>query len=174
MRVGKIFLIAVSFFAFILCARIEARSEDGVREFSRFSVVLPEGWDGEEKVGFVSDNRDEYMLALGKMEAGGDEILAQISVYVLPNANSVTPQEAAKRLAEAQGDSDEPSLAGNLWTFGGEPRTRIIRGRAVTYANATPEKMLIVVIQDPRKLGADKIFESMRGLDEETRKLLGR
>lgn len=174
MRVKKIFSLAFALFAFILCVLVEARGEDGAREFSRFSVELPEGWDGEEKTGFVSDNRDEYMLTLGKMDSGGDEILAQISVYLLPNANSVSPEEAAKRLAEAQGDSDEPTLSGKLWTFGGEPRTRIIRGRAVTYANATPEKMLIVIVQDPQKLGADKIFESMRGMDEETRNLLGR
>ncbi len=144
------------------------------REFSRFSVELPAGWDGEEKTGFVSDNPDEYLLTLGKTDAGGDEILAQISVYILPNVNAVSAADAARRLAEAQGGSDEPRREGVLWTFTGEPRTKIIKGRAVTYANATPEKMLIIIAQDPKNLGAAEILASLRGLDQESAALLGR
>ena len=174
MKLFKIFLFLGVLSLLFSSATKDARSDDSEREFSLFSVSLPAGWDGEEKTGFVSENPDEYLLTLGKKDSAGDEILAQISVYVLPNSSSLSPEEAAKRLAEAQGDSDAPKMAGKLWTFSGEPRSRIIKGRAVTYANATPEKMLIIIIQDPKNLGADKIFDSLRGTDKETANLLGR
>ena len=143
-------------------------------EFSRFSAVLPEGWEGEERRGFVSDNPDECLLALGKKDPAGDEILAQISVYLLPNKNGVAPEEAARQLAEAQGGSDKPVQEGPLWHFTGEPRSRLLQGRASTYANASKKTMLVVVIQDPRGLGAESVWESLRGLDPEARELLGR
>lgn len=144
------------------------------QQFARFAATLPEGWSGEEKIGFVSDNPDEYMLTIGKMDPADDEIAAQISVYLLPNKDGVAPREMARRLAEAQGGADEPREIDGLWTFAGEPRTNIIKGRATTYANAAGGKMLVVIVQDPENLGADAIFASLRGLDPETVRLLGR
>ena len=47
----------------VLCLTVTAQAEP--RSFTLFSVDLPQGWDGEEKMGFKSGNPDECMLILG-------------------------------------------------------------------------------------------------------------
>lgn len=146
----------------------------GEAQFSQFSMLLPEGWDGEEQTGFISDNPEEYTLTLGKKDAAGDKFLAQLTIYLLPNKPGTNAETAAKTLAEAQVDTTPPRQNGNFWQFTGEPRTRTIRGMATTMVNATPENLLIIIAQDPEQLGSEQILSTLKGETDRARKLLGR
>lgn len=144
------------------------------REFSEFSLVMPAGWDGEEQKGFVSDNPDEYLLTLGKKDEKEDHFEAQVSIFLLPNRQGASARDAATTLADAQGESSEPVLENGLYVFSGEPRSNVVKGIAKTFVNTTPEKMLIIIAQDPKQLGSAQILESLRGLTDSSRQLLGR
>lgn len=144
------------------------------REFNRFALTLPEGWDGEEQTGFVTDNPDEYQLTLGKKEENENKFAARISVFMLPNASGTNAEDAAEKLTEAQGDPTAPIRENGLWTFEGEPRSHALKGRAKTWVNTNPRFMLIIIAQDPSGLGAEEIVKSMRGLTPEAKELLGR
>lgn len=146
----------------------------GERSFSRFGATLPPGWDGEERTGFSSGAPEEYMLVLGVQDEAAERFLAQVSVFVLPNRKGSTAGDFARQMAELQGDATEPREEGRFWTFEGEPRTQALRGRATTSVAATPERLLIIITQDPEHLGGAQVAESLRGLDDETRGLLGR
>lgn len=151
-----------------------AAGETRHMEFGQFAVELPPGWEGDEQTGFISDNPEEYMLILGRKDAEGDKFIAQISIYLLPNKPGATPEQAARTLADAQGEPTEPVLRGNLWQFEGEPRSNVIKARAVTMVNANKERMLIIIVQDPEKLGAEKIVENMKAVTPKAKELLGR
>ncbi len=144
------------------------------REFSRFAASLPPGWDGEERTGFSSGADEEYMLVLGVQDAAGERFLAQVSVFVLPNSKGSTAEDFARQMAELQGDATAPRGEGNFQVFSGEPRTQALRGRATTMVSATPERLLIIIVQDPEALGGAEVAAGLRGLTPETRELLGR
>ena len=63
---------------------------------------------------------------------------------------------------------------GEFYTFQGEPRTTIVHGLATTRVRVNPERMLIIIAQDPGGQEAEEIFASLRGLSPEARELLGR
>lgn len=155
-----------------LCSLLYAAEIE--RDFAQFGLILPDQWDGDEQTGFVSNNPDEYQLTLGRKDESGDSFLARVSIFILPNKNGVDSREAARRLAEAQGGSSEPGQEGKLWIFTGEPRSQALKGIATTMVNATPEKMLIIIAQDPQNLGSDRILESLHGLTPQAKELLGR
>lgn len=142
------------------------------KNYSHFSLILPPDWDGEEQQGFVSDDPAEYILTLGKKDDAGDNFLAQLSIYILPNRPGASPRQAAQTLAEAQGDASEPVLIDGLWTFTGIPRSNVIKGQATTYVNTNRERMLIIIAQDPQNLGTREILASLRPLSPEARELL--
>lgn len=144
------------------------------RDFAHFSVILPPGWDGDEQIGFISDDKEEYMLAMTKKDADGDKIEAQVSVFLLPNKPGKNARESALALTEAQGDSTEPIQEGNFWIFRGEPRGNAVKGKAITRVNANAEKLLIIISQDPNEKEAAEIFQSLAGLSPEAREMLGR
>ena len=77
-------------------------------------------------------------------------------------------------MTELQGDTSEPSQEGRFWTFSGVPRNQTVKGQAVTRVAATPERILIIIAQDPDQIGADKVVDSLRGVTPEPRAILGR
>lgn len=172
---SAIFILALALLIFHFSAQAFASGQDGeIRSFSQFSASLPPDWDGEEQKGFISGDPDEYLLVLGKKDDSGDRFMAQISIYLLPNRPGASPEEAARRLAEAQADASSPVPDGNMWSFTGEPRTNVIKGVARTMVNTNADKMLIIIAQDPAGLGSDKILSSLAGVSPEAKALLGR
>lgn len=175
-------LLAALLFLVLLCLPGPAPAQESApagdapaeRSFSRFAATLPPGWDGEERSGFSSGAPEEYMLVLGVQDEAGERFLAQVSVFVLPNLKGSTARDFARGMAELQGDATEPREEGGFWTFSGEPRTQALRGRATTQVAATPERLLIIITQDPEELGGSQVAASLRGLDDEARVLLGR
>lgn len=142
------------------------------KDFSHFSAELPEGWDGDEQSGFITDNKNEYLLTMGKKDEKGDQFLAQVSIFILPNKPGATSEQAARRLAEAQGDSTEPAQEGKFWVFEGEPRSRTIKGLAKTRVKANPEYLFIIICQDPLNLGGEEIISSLVPASDLARSLL--
>lgn len=159
-------------FALIMICTSSYGREAGRHTFRYFSVNLPYGWTGDEQTGFVGDDPATWMLTLAKKE--GDSFLAQISIYFLPNKPGVNSEEAASRLAEAQANTTAPAPQGNFMVFEGEPRTRVVKGRARTMVCATPAHLLIIIAQEPQQLEAGQIIESMKGETDEARAMLGR
>lgn len=172
LRIRSAILMFIGIFFFYGLA--EAENDAKEREFTHFSVLLPSGWDGEEQTAFISDNPEEYLLVLGKKDNEGEKFLAQVSIYLLPNKPGASAEEAARTLAQAQADASEPEKEGQMWTFTGEPRSNMVKGMAKTLVNTDKEKMLIIIAQDPEKLGADSILASLHGLSGKARELLGR
>lgn len=168
----KIFLLAalVLFWAPLAMAATETRHV----EFAHFAVDLPAEWDGDEQTGFISDKPDEYALTLGRKDEKGDNFVAQISIYLLPNKPGANSRDAARKLAEAQGEATEPVQNGNMWQFTGEPRSNTVKGMATTMVNTTPERMLIIIAQDPQNLGSEDIVKSLTGVSPQAREMLGR
>ena len=187
-RLALLALLPVALFCLLLakpgpCAAAEAAQPDNApapadarteRAFSRFAAQLPPGWDGEERSGFSSGDREEYMLVLGVQDAAAERFLAQVSVFALPNTKGSGAEDFARRMAELQGDATPPREEGRFWVFSGEPRTQALRGRATTMVTATPERLLIIIVQDPEGLGGAEVAASLRGLTPEMRDLLGR
>lgn len=159
---------------FFFCIPTVGFAVDAIhRAFSQFSVDLPPGWDGEEQSGFISDNKDEYLLTLGKKDDKGDNFIAQVSIYLLPNKPGVDSATAAKTLAEAQGEASVPIQKGNFQVFTGEPRTRALKGMATTMVNASPQWLLIIIAQDPQACGSEQIIASLTGETAEAKTMLG-
>ncbi len=162
----------VLFFFFYGMAMAEETEQR--RDFTHFSLILPPGWDGEEQKAFITDDPGEYLLVLGKKDSRGERFLAQVSIYLLPNRPGAAAEEAALTLAQAQADASAPLKEGNLWSFTGEPRSNVVKGRAKTLVNTDKDKMLIIIAQDPEKLGAETILDSLQGNSGKARELLGR
>ena len=185
-RLALLALMPVALFSLLLtwpgpCAATDAPTDAaapaearGERAFSRFAAQLPSGWDGEERSGFSSGDREEYMLVLGVQDAAAERFLAQVSVFALPNTKGSSAEDFARQMAELQGDATPPREEGRFWVFSGEPRTQALRGRATTMVTATPERLLIIIVQDPEGLGGAEVAASLRGLTPEMRDLLGR
>ncbi|MBO4369419.1 MAG: hypothetical protein J5803_04905, partial [Desulfovibrio sp.] len=92
-------IVVFSCIIFLSLLSVSVASE---RTFSEFSITLPEGWDGQERSGFISQNRDEYMLVLGKKDPKEEHYLAHISLFLLPNKPGKDAHESAKVLAAQQ------------------------------------------------------------------------
>ena len=138
----------------MLCLTVTAQAEP--RSFTLFSADLPQGWDGEEKMGFKSGNPDECMLILG-----------------LSNEKKDDSASIANKLATLQANASQPRPQGPFWTFNGELRSQAFPAPGVTKVNATADKVIIAIVQDPDQRGAEAVFASLKGLTPETRKLLG-
>lgn len=160
------------FFVFILLLSTSHAQEKQKQAFRHFTVELPEGWQGEEQSGFVDNDPDTWLLTLAKK--AGDSFIAQVSIYLLPNKPGVSSAEAAARLAEAQSNPTTPVADGNFMMFKGEPRTQAVKGRATTRVCATPAHLLIIIAQDPQKLGSEQIIESLKGETDEAKAMFGR
>lgn len=144
------------------------------RDFTRFSAILPAGWDGEERTGFHSGKDEECMLILGIKDEAGENYRGLVSIFVLPNDKQATSESLARELTRFQVDATEPSQEGHFWSFTGEPRSQAFKAPALTKVHATPDMVLIAIIQDPESLGGQTVFENLRGLTPQTRQLLGR
>lgn len=158
---------------FAMPAQTESIPGEGEKVFSEFAVNLPEGWSGDERKDFLGKKSGEYMLVLGKLDESQEKFLAQISLYLLPNINDENARDFAAKMAEAQGAPSEIGKQGNFWVFTGEPRTQTVSGTATTMVAADKDKMLIIIYQDPENLGAERVIKSLKGMTEETAKLLG-
>ena len=155
----------------VLCLAASAQAE--TRAFTLFSADLPQGWDGEENMGFKSGNPNECMLILGLANAKRDGYDALVSIFVLPNDQKEDSASVANKLAPLQANASTPRPQGHFWTFNGEPRSQTFPAPGVTKVSATPDKVLIAIVQDPDQRGAEAVFASLKGLTPEAAKLLG-
>ena len=155
----------------VLCLAVSAQAE--TRSFTLFSADLPQGWDGEENMGFKSGNPNECMLILGLANAKRDGYDALVSLFVLPNDQKEDSASVANKLAPLQANSSTPRPQGAFWTFSGEPRSQTFPAPGVTKVSATPDKVFIAIIQDPDQRGAEAVFASLKGLTPDAAKLLG-
>lgn len=155
----------------VLCLAVSAQAE--TRAFTLFSADLPQGWDGEENMGFKSGNPNECMLILGLANAKRDGYDALVSIFVLPNDQKEDSASVANKLAPLQANASTPRPQGHFWTFSGEPRSQTFPAPGVTKVSATPDKVLIAIVQDPDQRGAEAVFASLKGLTPEAAKLLG-
>ena len=155
----------------VLCLAVSAQAE--TRAFTLFSADLPQGWDGEENMGFKSGNPNECMLILGLANAKRDGYDALVSIFVLPNDQKEDSASVANKLAPLQANASTPRPQGHFWTFNGEPRSQTFPAPGVTKVSATPDKVFIAIIQDPNQRGAEAVFASLKGLTPEDAKLLG-
>lgn len=160
--------------AMLFCSASVLAEEAEERRFEEFIVDLPKGWSGEERKNFLGKDSAGYMLVLGVLDESQEKFLAQASVYLLPNIKREMARDFAAKMAGAQGDASEIGAEGNFWVFTGEPRTQAVEGRATTMVAANPENLLIIIYQDPQKMGAAEVVKSLRGANKKTRKLLGR
>ena len=154
----------------VLCLAVSAQAE--TRSFTLFSADLPQGWDGEENMGFKSGNPNECMLILGLANAKRDGYDALVSLFVLPNDQKEDSASVANKLAPLQANSSTPRPQGAFWTFNGEPRSQTFPAPGVTKVSATPDKVFIAIIQDPNQRGAEAVFASLKGLTPDATKLL--
>ena len=155
----------------VFCLAVSAQAE--TRAFTLFSADLPQGWDGEENMGFKSGNPNECMLILGLANAKRDGYDALVSIFVLPNDQKEDSASGATKLAPLQANASTPRPQGHFWTFNGEPRSQTFPAPGVTKVSATPDKVLIAIVQDPDQRGAEAVFASLKGLTPEAVKLLG-
>lgn len=155
----------------VFCLAVSAQAE--TRAFTLFSADLPQGWDGEENMGFKSGNPNECMLILGLANAKRDGYDALVSIFVLPNDQKEDSASVANKLAPLQANASTPRPQGHFWTFNGEPRSQTFPAPGVTKVSATPDKVLIAIVQDPDQRGAEAVFASLKGLTPEAAKLLG-
>ena len=155
----------------VLCLAVSAQAE--TRAFTLFSADLPQGWDGEENMGFKSGNPNECMLILGLANAKRDGYDALVSIFVLPNDQKEDSASVANKLAPLQANASTPRPQGHFWTFNGEPRSQTFPAPGVTKVNTTADKVLIAIVQDPQQRGAEAVFASLKGLTPDAGKLLG-
>ena len=155
----------------VLCLAVSAQAE--TRAFTLFSADLPQGWDGEENMGFKSGNPNECMLILGLANAKRDGYDALVSIFVLPNDQKEDSASVANKLAPLQANASTPRPQGPFWTFNGEVRSQIFPAPGVTKVSAPPGKGMVALVQDPEQRGAEAVFASLKGLTPEAAKLLG-
>lgn len=160
-------LLLCLFFAQISLAQAE------VKDFGEFSLDLPAGWDGSERQGFASKDRNEYMLTLGLKDETKEHYLAYISLYLLPNKRGLKGQDWAKDLAEKQAESTSPTQEGAFWIFSGDPRDKILKGRAKTHVTANTDHVLIIIVKDPGGNHAEEILATLTPKSKRAQRLLG-
>ena len=90
------------------------------------------------------------------------------------NNGCVSAADIAGQLAQMQDHPGPVTEKDGFQCFTGEPRSKISSGEALTRVRATPDLMLIIVSQDPRNLGAEKVFQSLVPLTPDAKKLLER
>lgn len=156
----------------MLCTSISVMAAP--KSFSEISADLPHTWEGEERTGFITGNRDEYMLTLGKKSPEGDSYIAQISIYILPNKTGLTARDSAFELAKQQDDATNPLQDGVFWQFTGYPKSNIVKGMAVTRVAATNEWWCFIISQDSQTDETETIIASFQGLTERSKFLLGK
>lgn len=144
------------------------------RRFSEIVLDQPVGWDGDERAGFITGNRNEYLVTLGKKDTSEESYLAQVSIYIIPNTQGLSAEESAIALATQQDDSTAPVREGLFWKFSGYPRSNIIKGMTVTRVAATREWWCIIMAQGTNEHEADEIIASLSGLSERAKILLGK
>ena len=144
------------------------------RLFTEIAVDLPPAWDGDERAAFITGNRDEYMVSLGKKDDKGESYLAQVSVYILPNTQNFSAKESALKLAASQDDTSTPVQDGVFWKFSGYTKSNIIKGLTITRVAASPKWWCIIMTQDPLGKEAEQIVASLRGISERAGILLGK
>lgn len=142
--------------------------------YSEISVDLCDLWEGEERTAFITGNRDEYMLTLGKKNPTGDAYIAQISIYILPNKTGATAKNSAVELAKKQDDASIPEQDGLFWKFTGYPKSNIVKGMATTRVAATNEWWCFIISQDSQTNETEKMISTFRGVTERSKSLLGR
>lgn len=140
--------------------------------FERFSAVLPQGWTGEDQSGFHSGDNREYMLMIGKK--GDTSFEAALTIFILPNLKGEDAKSLAGQSAQMQNNASAVTEKDGFWSFTGEPRSKISGGEALTRVRATPDLMLIIVSQDPKNLGAEKVFQSLVPITADAKKLFQR
>ena len=113
------------------------------------------------------------MLVLTCPAADEERVAAAVSLFVLPNIHHDDSMTHAAKLAALQENASTPHREGPFWSFTGEPHSKSIDVPAVTRVNVTDEKVFIAIVQDSGSYGAEKVFQSLRGLSDETRRLLG-
>lgn len=143
------------------------------RVFSEFRVDLPAGWDGSERTGISSRDKNEYMLFLGKKDAQEENYVAYLSLYLLPNKPGKDAEQSARTLASQQAEASEPVAEGPFWVFTGNPRDTILKGQAKTLVAANAEDLLIIIVKDPAAQGAESILQSLKPEGQRSAKLLG-
>lgn len=143
-----------------------------LKTFSLFSVLLPEGWSGEEDFGFHGGDDREYRLVL--LKKGDSSPDAQVTVFLIPNERKEGAAVFAGKMAELQDNVTPVAEEDGFQAFTGEMRSRITRGPCRTRVRATEDRVLIVIVGDPAGVGAEEVFRSLRGVTPEAAELLGR
>ena len=157
---------------FLFCCAHDAQAE--IQAFGRFSADLSQEWAGEEREGFRSGNPEEYMLILAHQNPATQATDALVSLFIIPNEDGGSSEEVARKLAQFQADATAPRQDGVFWAFTGEPRSPSFRAPAVTRVRATPQRVLIAIVQSQDTTEAEAVFAGLRGLTPEARELLGR
>ncbi len=163
------------FFLLLLCILSAAVPHNVLAEelaFEEFFCNLPDGWDGNERVGFISRDREEYMLTFVLKDSLEENYLAFISLYLLPNKPGKNSEESALALAREQADASKPVRSGPYWVFTGNPRDKTLPGMATTYVASNAKSLLIIIVKDPGKHHADDIIKTLRPRSERARALL--
>ena len=139
--------------------------------------ITPAGSDAAEKKASVEKTvKEQETVAVPHPQidlspaklADFDYVMNQ---FFIPKA---TAEDFARKMTELQGDASEPRKEGRFWTFTGVPRNQTVKGQAVTMVNTTPERILIIISQDPERIGADKVVAGLSGVTPEAKALLGR
>lgn len=177
--------LALLCLALLLCLAVPAAAADKhagkqpqkehlppATSFERFSAVLPQGWTGEDQSGFHTGDNREYMLMIGKK--GDTAFEAGLTLFILPNLKGEDAKNLAEQSARMQNNAGPVTEKDGFWSFTGEPRSKISGGEALTRVRATPELMLIIVSQDPKNLGAEKVFQSLVPISADAKKLFPR
>ncbi|MBQ9536846.1 MAG: protoporphyrinogen oxidase [Desulfovibrionaceae bacterium] len=142
------------------------------REFLEFKVDLPADWDGGERVGFSTGDRNEYMLILGKQDQEKERYLATINIFLLPNKPGTNAHDSAEALQAKQAETTPLERVGQFWSFSGDPRDNVLKGRATTFVAANHETLLIIIIKDPLNQGAQAIFKSLEPITTRAKAVL--
>lgn len=173
--------LALLCLALLLCLAVPAAAADRHAEkqtqkipapgtnFERFSALLPQGWTGEDQSGFHSGDNREYMLMIGKK--GDTSFEASLTLFILPNLKGEDARSLAEQSARMQNNASAVTEKDGFWSFTGEPRSKISGSEALTRVRATPDLMLIIVSQDPKNLGAEKVFQSLVPLSPDAKKV---
>ena len=112
------------------------------------------------------------MLMIGKK--GDTSFEAALTIFILPNLKGEDAKSLAGQSAQMQNNASAVTEKDGFWSFTGEPRSKISGGEALTRVRATPDLMLIIVSQDPKNLGAEKVFQSLVPITADAKKLFQR
>ena len=140
-------------------------------EFSEFALELPQGWEASEHSGFITKDRNEYMLIISKKDQEEQKYLAHISIYLLPNKEHKSSEQWATDLCAMQAETTQPVQAGQFWFFTGNPRDNVLKGRGTTIVTSDPTTLAIIIVKDPSDLKAKEILPSLRPISKRAQDL---